>query len=209
MHTVTSKKSDALIVLVRHGESEGNTGMILSSNIHALPLIERGREQALAVSAELGKLKVDRIVSSPLLRAQQTAGIISDRLGLGMHEITLDYRLRERGFGYLEGTIMDDYSWRFRTGQGIETYDEIANRINSFLSCAKQGVTVAVTHGDTMKAAVLSSLGLDELSGFGIRHYNTNMTIIYVQGEKRSLITFGMPVLDESLLERIPGRFRA
>ena len=206
MKEVAQRRSDALLVLVRHGESSGNIGGVMSSNFDTHPLTAKGEAQAGKIALELAKLRVDRIVSSPVLRARQTAGIISDELGL---EVTIDDRLRERGFGLIEGTVAGNYVWRFLKDKGIETYEEIAARVNSFIGKLKPGVTVAVTHGDTMKAPILSILGLDEISGFGIRHYNTNIAMIYVHGGDRSIITFGMPLLNEDVLQRVPEKFKA
>ena len=205
MKEVAQRRPDALLVLVRHGESAGNVGGVMSSKVDTHPLTPKGERQARIIASELAKLRVDRVVSSPLLRARQTAGIISDGLGL---EVAIDERLRERGFGLIEGTVGGNYVWRFLKDKGIETYEEIAARVNSFIGELKPGVTIAVTHGDTMRAPILSILGLDEISGFGIRHYNTNIAMIYVRGSDRSIVTFGMPLLNEDVLQRVPDRFK-
>lgn len=204
--TLNRNSNNALIVLVRHGQSEGNTTGILSRNHETLPLTSKGVQQAEAVSKELNKLKVEIIVSSPLLRARQTAEIIAERIGLGF---TMDTRLQERDFGQLEGTLADSYRWRFEKGKGIETLDQIFFRVKSFMDDVYDGVLVGVTHGDTMKAPILKLLGLDEISGFGVRNYNTNMTIIQKTGSTYELIGFGLPVLTNELLKRIPQNFKS
>ncbi len=201
-------KQDALVVLVRHGESVVNVQGRMSSDAQGNPLTEKGVAQAEAIALELRKLKVGKIVSSPVLRARQTADIISRGLGLEI-EIGQDDRLRERGFGKLEGKLVQGYVWRFEKGTGVETFESLSSRMNSFMGEAERGVIIAVSHGDTMRAPVLGILGLDELSGFGMRAYNTNLAIIHVKNGSSRLIAFGVPIINDNLLERIPKKFRA
>ena len=66
------------IVLVRHGRpDEGH-----AERPHDPPLAVEGRRQALAAAALLAREGIGRIVTSPLLRARQTADPLVERLGL-------------------------------------------------------------------------------------------------------------------------------
>ena len=66
------------IVLVRHGRpDEGH-----AERPHDPPLADDGRRQAEAVADALAAEGIDRIVTSPLLRARQTAEPLATRLGL-------------------------------------------------------------------------------------------------------------------------------
>jgi broad specificity phosphatase PhoE len=60
--------------LVRHGQSEGNASRIFQGKLD-LPLNDAGRAQARAVGLWLAEAGVDAILSSPLARAAETAGI--------------------------------------------------------------------------------------------------------------------------------------
>lgn len=206
MNRLKNGKQDALLVLVRHGQSEVNTKGIFSSSRDLYPLTEKGREQAQAVAQELKKLNVSKMYSSPVLRAVETASIISTTLGVSFEQ---DERLAERGFGKLEGTSGTDYSWRFSRDSGIEEFGILAARMNSFMNDLSDGVIVAVTHGDTMRAPALRILGLDETSGFGLKAFNANVAIIQIKNGWHALIAFGMPVINEDLLKKIPDRFLA
>ena len=67
-----------LIYFVRHGESEGN-----KKGLHQgpeVPLSEEGIKQGKVLAERLKKHKIDVIYSSPMVRAKQTAEIISDKL---------------------------------------------------------------------------------------------------------------------------------
>jgi len=70
-------------VFLRHGESVGNAEERFQGQ-YDFPLTERGRSQAEALAQQWRNegLTFDRIVSSPLLRARQTAEIVSAALGV-------------------------------------------------------------------------------------------------------------------------------
>ena len=65
------------LILVRHGETDWNRHARLQGSTD-LPLSQTGRAQGLAVSKRLSREKIDVLVSSPLLRAAETARMISD-----------------------------------------------------------------------------------------------------------------------------------
>src|SRR5512145_612212 len=71
------------ITLLRHGESEGNLAGVIQGQMD-LPLTPRGCRQAEALGKHWKAKGVtfDRIVTSPLLRARQTAEIVAAELGL-------------------------------------------------------------------------------------------------------------------------------
>jgi probable phosphoglycerate mutase len=71
------------LILIRHGRP--NEGDVASPNDP--PLEEVGRRQARAAAALLASEGITRIVASPLLRAQQTALPLAERLGLPIHTI--------------------------------------------------------------------------------------------------------------------------
>ena len=71
------------LYFVRHGESEWNVlGRICGST--DIPLTDRGREMARETGRKIVEegLKIDKIISSPLSRAYETATIIASFLGL-------------------------------------------------------------------------------------------------------------------------------
>ena len=101
-----SRRSARLIAhFLRHGESVSNAepGRDLPDE-RGDRLTERGRAQAAAGRAHLGELGIDRLWSSPLRRARETAAPIAAELGLEV-EIHDDLReLREAdGHGELAG----------------------------------------------------------------------------------------------------------
>jgi broad specificity phosphatase PhoE len=95
-----------LITLLRHGESEGNQSGLLQAQSD-YPLTSFGMEQArrLASNWESHETQFDLIISSPLLRASQTAEIIANRLII---PIVFDPAWKERSFGRLQGTALQE-----------------------------------------------------------------------------------------------------
>ena len=86
-------------LFVRHGV----TTWIEERKLHGvsdIPLSDYGKRQAKLTADILKNLKVDRLYSSPLIRAMQTAEPISEVSGV---EIEKDVNLMEMDFGYLEG----------------------------------------------------------------------------------------------------------
>ena len=88
------------ITLVRHGESTWNDLGLIQGQNDLAELTDLGREQARAVARTLKSLGFDRLVTSDLARARQTAEIIGSELDLALAPDSL---LRERCFGVLEG----------------------------------------------------------------------------------------------------------
>lgn len=69
------------LVLVRHGETEGNVAKLLDTRVPGLPLTERGAAQAKAFAANLPEPPA-RLFSSQALRARQTAQHIESVTGV-------------------------------------------------------------------------------------------------------------------------------
>ena len=89
------------LYFTRHGESEANVLQVISNRGQRHPLTEKGRQQAQTLAAELLPAGITAIYTSPLLRAVQTAEILSEALGADF-EIT--DALGEYDCGILEGT---------------------------------------------------------------------------------------------------------
>jgi probable phosphoglycerate mutase len=93
---------------VRHGQSEANVDNRFSNqNFEIHPLTETGVQQARALAEKLREQKFTHIYASPMLRARQTAEILSAAHQL---EIEITPALREHDAGDLEGRA-DQEAW--------------------------------------------------------------------------------------------------
>src|SRR5215471_1982788 len=95
------------ILVVRHGESEGNAERRFGGH-GPTPLSERGRAQARAVGRVLaGEPRPDAIYSSDLARALETATLLGEAMGGGA-VIIETAALRERSVGIFTGMTFDE-----------------------------------------------------------------------------------------------------
>jgi probable phosphoglycerate mutase len=81
----------AQIILIRHGQTDWNVVGRYQGQADP-PLNELGLEQAHLLAEELESIPLDRLISSPLKRAFQTAQVISDHLHIPLQT---DPRLME------------------------------------------------------------------------------------------------------------------
>ncbi|MDR4943199.1 histidine phosphatase family protein [Bacillus wiedmannii] len=136
--------------IIRHGESD--------SNDHVSPLNERGKVQAERLAEFLSnftKFEGDIIISSPFLRASETAAILTARTD---QTFCTDKRLEERNIGDYQGNDLwgalknhfKDMEHKFPNG---ESNGEVVSRLNSLMEELKnsnhQNIFL-ITHRFTM-----------------------------------------------------------
>lgn len=151
------------VLLVRHAESEGNRAACFTPHPD-IPITSEGRIQAREAAERLRRdFAPARIVSSPFLRARQTARIVADALALV--DIHVEDDLRERCYGDFAGlpyaTPRPDFDpttyWEWRPPRG-ETLVEVAARAGAALdriaSAADGRDVVVVSHGAVMLSLV-------------------------------------------------------
>jgi 2,3-bisphosphoglycerate-dependent phosphoglycerate mutase len=97
------------LYFVRHGESEANTRHVISNGRSTFGLTPRGQKQAQALAEHIGSIPFKTLYSSPILRARETADILSRAIGIS-YQVT--EALREYDCGILEEKD-DEESWRY------------------------------------------------------------------------------------------------
>lgn len=98
------------VILLRHGRTDWNDQGRLQGRTDT-NLNAEGLSGASRAAMALSNRGIVRIVSSPLIRAQHTARIVADHLGL---PVEVDIRLIERNFGGLEGRRSADIIAEYR-----------------------------------------------------------------------------------------------
>ena len=152
---------------MRHGQTDYNSQHRLQGQMDT-DLNEKGLGQAREAGERIRNwgIRLDRVYSSPLKRALDTA-----RLATGFSDdmIHTDARLKEINFGPLEGVVFETISaealafiedpWNNPPIEGIEHLDDLLGRAETFMndlvkeSEAAGAETVFVaTHGMTMHA---------------------------------------------------------
>ena len=161
------------IYFVRHGETPLTPDRKFSGSGGGDPaLTEEGLKQAEQVAAEIAKIKPDILISSPMLRAKQTAAAIANSTNL---EIIEDENWTEMSFGYWDGLSFDEVreqypeelqgwlnSAAYRPGGG-ESYEETMVRIEEALektAAQFSGKKICiVSHNGVIKVAALLAMG--------------------------------------------------
>lgn len=155
------------IYLARHGQNEDNENGILNGH-RDLPLTALGREQAREAGGNCidHNLHFDAVLSSPLVRAFETAEIIASVTNAPQpvaHKFLI-----ERDFGVMTGKRISDIKTLctpdiietktityFLSPDGAETFPELLERAQTLLeelkTTYKNQTLLLVTHGDIGK----------------------------------------------------------
>lgn len=157
------------LVVVRHGRTEANAEGRLLGHLD-VPLDDVGLAQADRLADAVGP--IDRVITSPLRRARQTASAIPAPIEVDDRWIELDY-------GELDGVPLADVPeeqwarWRAdvsvapAAGESLATLGQrVRSALDDLVAEADRGSTVAiVTHVSPIKAAVAWALGVgDEIA---------------------------------------------
>ena len=163
------------LVLIRHGESEANRQRILQGHLDS-PLNDTGRRQAASLAEALSEDRFAMAYASDLLRAQETARILCERLELPLE---LDPDLREIGIGCFTGLswaeIAERYpeehqrlmatsmDWSVVPGaEGEAAAQERLERVLAKLHARHAGERVAiVAHGAILRRLIRKLLALE------------------------------------------------
>ena len=151
-----------VLILVRHGRTALNAAGLLQGRVDE-PLDEIGRRQAVAVAERVGA--VDELVSSPLLRARQTA----EAFGV---PFAIDDRWIELAYGIYEGVPHADVpseawrQWRQDPSfipEGGESLAGLNDRVlaacEELAARARDRRVAVVSHVSPIKCAVAWALG--------------------------------------------------
>lgn len=151
------------ILLVRHGETLWNTEGRIQGQLDS-PLSSAGLIQADALARRLAAERPDRLFTSDLGRARQTAEPIARATGLVPQ---VDPRLRERCYGHFEGRIWPEIKHEFRGdrdahwdhssrvkavgGESLREFrDRVLGALERIARSAAESKVVVVAHGGVL-----------------------------------------------------------
>jgi probable phosphoglycerate mutase len=172
------------ILIVRHGETDGNAQRVLQRA--DVPLNERGMRQADLLARRLSGEKFAHILCSDLPRARMTAAPLATLTGIAVEENPL---LQERNFGDLRGTPYDALAydpfgldvappngedWPAFHARVADAFAFIVNRRRTL-----SGTLVVMTHGLVCHALVERHARLPDGAVAPERFDNTSITILH------------------------------
>ena len=129
----------------------------------------------LACAARVEGLAIDRLITSPLLRARAAADRIGQATGRGAEP---DDRWRELDFGAWDGALPADIDpaalARFHDDPDVapppggERWSSLLARVGAAMAETRGGSTLVVTHGGAMRGALAWACGLSARQGWSV-----------------------------------------
>jgi glucosyl-3-phosphoglycerate phosphatase len=181
------------MILVRHGETTWNAEERLQGQLDP-SLSERGRAQSRALAGVVDGLPAERVISSDLARARETAEL------LGVRPARLDPRWREIDVGSWGGKTAAEVdaedaeltNWRGgpRRAPDGESWDAFAARVGGAVDelIEAGGSWLVICHGGCIRVAVAHMTGADALR-LGAPP-NASATVFEL-GERPRLLVYG------------------
>lgn len=190
-----------MLILVRHGRTSANAAGLLQGRVDN-ELDEAGVRQADEIATALSQSdqRPDRIISSPLLRARQTAQATAELTGL---PVAIDERWAELDYGDWDELPISEIRasqwqrWRADTSfapPGGESLAQLNDRVGAAcdeLAAVAAGQHVAVfTHVSPIKAAVRWVLGTADEISWHLHVSQAQITRIGFQGPVPRLASY-------------------
>jgi alpha-ribazole phosphatase/probable phosphoglycerate mutase len=179
--------------LTRHGETSWNAEGRLQGH-QDVTINDRGRRQAESLRNRLSGIKFDATYSSDLLRCVQTSELV---LGGYVDTLIKSKLLREQTFGYWEGMsyeqiqvreprlyaeMMESYE-TFVPPNG-ESFGYVAKRVSAFIEQVRtkheRGNILIVAHGGSLRALIMTLLGMPLMSGWRMKLDSCGLTVLEV-----------------------------
>jgi len=177
------------IYSTRHGQTSYNKQEIILGTTD-IPLDDTGKEQAEVLADKIAEIGcIDVIISSPMVRAMQTARTVAGKCGL---DIIVDERLREWDYGEYEGKSRftngfaeNKVNFGVKMGENGESLLQLSHRVYSALDDIikkyNDKTVLIVSHGgicrvietyfNDMTTAAFSNWFMDNC---GLIEYNTD-----------------------------------
>lgn len=192
------------LYIVRHGETDWNKARKIQGQVDIL-LNEFGRHLAIETGKGLRDVSFELCISSPLLRAVETAELILDKKDV---PVITDKRIMEMAFGVWEGRCCSEEGWdlpqefrdffeapeRYRAPEGGEDFYMMRERLEDFLKelyqrdDLKDKNVLITTHGAALCGILnlMKDKPISEYWGNGV-HKNCAVTEVEVKD--------GLPVI--------------
>lgn len=206
------------VILVRHGESEGNCDHHLyrTKADNLIELTDKGSAQAVEVGNRIKKLigsETVHLYVSPFIRTLQTARNLREPLGSQVVHTYITPQIREQEFGNLQGVDFKQFRqeqlkvgrlyYRFPTGEsGCDVYDRVKVWWDSMIHVNDRpgqpivDNIVVVTHGLTMRLILMQLYGWSPDTFHTV--WNAGNCDMYVLQKDLSRAGFSPYVLDKS-----------
>lgn len=218
------------IIFVRHGEATHNVLKMSSSALDKHPLTEKGKQQAQKTAEFLVQEEIDVVISSPILRARQTAEAYTSITG---KEIIIDERIGEIKSGEWEEISAEELAmveirktykglsvedrYNFRRGVTGESWGDLDTRVENFIAEIiekHKGKTIlCFAHQGTNSAAVKILKGYTNEEAVSKIYSDINVVgngahvTLYINNSTKKELDLHRPFIDEIVLEKNGKQF--
>ncbi|MBI5401004.1 MAG: histidine phosphatase family protein [Candidatus Yonathbacteria bacterium] len=194
------------IYFIRHGEGEGNIDPSCPEMTSILT--PRGRGQAMLVATRFVDIPVEKIISSTMIRAKETADIISKNNGTSMDvsNLFVERRKPKEQAGvtsddpharHAEETILANFNVPVHRFSDEENFDDLNNRANGALRYLKEMPEkniMVITHSFFMRVIIAHAIFDKEITAEKCQRFikkfnmeNTGITTMeYNEGNEHS-----------------------
>jgi phosphoserine phosphatase len=181
------------LFLIRHGQTSWNAQHRVMGR-QEIPLDVHGEKQARDIAQVLTRFPIQKIISSPQLRAQQTAQYLALEKNL---PVVTDGRVAELDFRRWEGKTTDELRvdpvyvdrkndfFSFEHPE-VESFKSLTDRLHDFLrqvSQTQQNFAV-VSHADVIRALLIQALNLPTTVFFQFKIQNGSCSILSNEGNR-------------------------
>lgn len=183
-----TKRPYTVIYLVRHCNPDYATEKTVGS--FNMPLSDIGLIQRKFLSKRLIKKEIDKIYSSELLRAQETARPTADKLG---KKIVIDKRLNEidwqdwfriKYFNTSEKNRVKKFKQYARLNKQLDVMQETARRLLFDIYKHSKGKSVALfCHGNIIKAIITSVLNADIIGFLSLEIFQSSVSKLVIDSD--------------------------
>lgn len=204
---MTSDGAATTVCLVRHAAHD-RLGRVLCGRMPDVTLGARGRAEAEALARHFSGVPVAAVLSSPLARTRETAAPIAAAVGA---PVRTSEGLNEIDFGDWTGRRFDElasdprwHDWNRARADGCPPGGEpmrAAQRralaaVDGLRETVRDGVVVAISHADIIKAIVCGVLGLslDRHDAFEIEPASVTTLVLWQGGGKLVSLNDTAPV---------------
>tara|TARA_B100000959_G_scaffold256458_1_gene289678 strand:+ start:484 stop:1068 length:585 start_codon:yes stop_codon:yes gene_type:complete len=182
-----------VLFIVRHGRTAANALGLLQGRVDN-PLDDQGRKQAEQIAEALGQ--VDRVVSSPLRRATQTAEALGQTPLIDERWVELDYGDWDAR-PVADITPQEWAAWREDDsfcppkGESLADLDQrVAAACEELIPQAESENVAVFTHVSPIKSAVGWALGVSEQISWRLNVAQAQITRIAIRGNRPILTAF-------------------
>jgi broad specificity phosphatase PhoE len=172
------------LFLCRHGETEHNDNGIVQGQMNT-KINGKGKQQAKKLRDRLAEENIDKVYSSSMTRAVETAEIVAEPHDIEIEETE---ELKEVARAKFEGerfedlieeiikSETEDYLWKPEGGESLE---ELKERGADFLNTIKEEhegeQVVAISHRGTISSTLLGILGHSSKNSYRINQENCSI----------------------------------